>query len=66
MPNHILPHALSIPIIEKLKDKRIVLASNSPRRKEIIRTIVRLSQTGAYCIKVGSLGPTTGCRAFDV
>ncbi|KAF8338587.1 Maf/Ham1 [Amanita rubescens] len=39
MPNHILPHALSIPIIQKLKDKRIVLASNSPRREEILRAI---------------------------
>jgi len=39
MPNHILSHALSIPIIQKLKDKRIVLASNSPRRKEILRAI---------------------------
>ncbi|KAF8690078.1 hypothetical protein AX14_003128 [Amanita brunnescens Koide BX004] len=42
MPNDILPHGLSIPIIKKLKDKRIVLASNNPRRKEILRTIVRL------------------------
>ncbi|KAF8149077.1 inosine triphosphate pyrophosphatase-like protein [Crassisporium funariophilum] len=38
MSKHILPHALSIPAIEKLRGKRIVLASNSPRRKEILRT----------------------------
>ena len=43
MSKHILPHALRVPAIEKLKDKRIVLASNSPRRKEILRTFVRLS-----------------------
>ena len=29
MPNHILPHGPSIPIIKKLKGKHIVLASNS-------------------------------------
>ncbi|KAK2462471.1 hypothetical protein APHAL10511_005441 [Amanita phalloides] len=39
MPNHILPHAFATPAIEKLKNKRIVLASNSPRRKEILRAI---------------------------
>lgn len=38
MPNHILPHALKVPAIEKMRGKRIVLASNSPRRKEILRT----------------------------
>ncbi|KJA25077.1 hypothetical protein HYPSUDRAFT_65027 [Hypholoma sublateritium FD-334 SS-4] len=38
MSKHILPHALRVPAVEKLKDKRIVLASNSPRRKEILRT----------------------------
>ncbi|KIL58294.1 hypothetical protein M378DRAFT_1026250 [Amanita muscaria Koide BX008] len=39
MSNHILPHALSVPAIEKLRGKRIVLASNSPRRKDILRAI---------------------------
>ncbi|KAF5349991.1 hypothetical protein D9756_009223 [Leucocoprinus leucothites] len=38
MSRHILPHALQIPAIKKLKDKRIVLASNSPRRQEILKT----------------------------
>ncbi|KIY70293.1 Maf/Ham1 [Cylindrobasidium torrendii FP15055 ss-10] len=38
MPNHILPHALATPAILKLKDKRVVLASGSPRRKEILNT----------------------------
>jgi len=37
MSKHILPHALKTPAMEKLKDKRIVLASNSPRRKEILQ-----------------------------
>ncbi|KAG6901957.1 hypothetical protein C0995_006186 [Termitomyces sp. Mi166 len=38
MPNHILPNALRLPVIKKLEGKRIVLASNSPRRQEILRT----------------------------
>ncbi|KAG5652182.1 hypothetical protein H0H81_005981 [Sphagnurus paluster] len=38
MSKHILPHALKLPAIDKLKGKRIVLASNSPRRQEILRT----------------------------
>ncbi|KAF8963096.1 Maf-like protein [Flammula alnicola] len=38
MSKHILEHSLRVPAIEKLKGKRIVLASNSPRRKEILRT----------------------------
>ena len=42
MSKHILPHALQVPAIEKLKGKRIVLASNSPRRKDILRTFVRV------------------------
>ncbi|KIK63753.1 hypothetical protein GYMLUDRAFT_450904 [Collybiopsis luxurians FD-317 M1] len=36
---HILPHALPVPAIKKLAGKRIVLASNSPRRRDILRTI---------------------------
>ncbi|KAF8885877.1 inosine triphosphate pyrophosphatase-like protein [Gymnopilus junonius] len=38
MSQHVLSHALRVPALEKLKNKRIVLASNSPRRKEILRT----------------------------
>ncbi|KAG6917857.1 hypothetical protein DXG01_000762 [Tephrocybe rancida] len=38
MSSHILPNALKLPIIKKLAGKRIVLASNSPRRQEILRT----------------------------
>ncbi|KAK7454457.1 hypothetical protein VKT23_011213 [Stygiomarasmius scandens] len=35
---HVLPHALKVPAIKKLVGKRIILASNSPRRKEILQT----------------------------
>ncbi|KAF9522844.1 inosine triphosphate pyrophosphatase-like protein [Crepidotus variabilis] len=38
MSSQILKHALKIPAIEKLKNKKIVLASSSPRRKEILQT----------------------------
>ncbi|RDB25538.1 N-acetylserotonin O-methyltransferase-like protein [Hypsizygus marmoreus] len=38
MSKHILPHALQVPAIKKLAGKRIVLASNSPRRQEILHT----------------------------
>jgi len=41
MATHVLDHALRTTAIEKLKGKRIVLASNSPRRKEILHTLVR-------------------------
>lgn len=37
----ILPHALKVPGLNKLHGKRVVLASNSPRRKEILETFVR-------------------------
>jgi septum formation protein len=33
----VLPHALHIPGINKLAGKRVILASNSPRRKEILQ-----------------------------
>lgn len=41
LPTHncVLPHALRVPSLEKLVGKRVVLASNSPRRKEILRTL---------------------------
>ncbi|KAJ7044099.1 inosine triphosphate pyrophosphatase-like protein [Mycena alexandri] len=34
--SHILPHALQTPAIKKLTGKRIILASASPRRKDIL------------------------------
>lgn len=40
---HILPHALAIPAFNKLAGKRIILASASPRRAEILKTFVRTS-----------------------
>ena len=45
MSSHILPHALRIPAIDKLRGKRIILASKSPRRKEILQTFVRGAAT---------------------
>ncbi|KAJ3728861.1 inosine triphosphate pyrophosphatase-like protein [Lentinula raphanica] len=36
---HILSHALPVPAIKKLAGKRMVLASNSPRRRDILKTI---------------------------
>ena len=42
-PKHqaVLPHALKVPGLVKLSGKRVVLASASPRRKEILATFVR-------------------------
>ncbi|KAF8638966.1 hypothetical protein AX17_001827 [Amanita inopinata Kibby_2008] len=39
MTKHILANALPVPAIKKLKGKRIVLASSSSRRKEILHAI---------------------------
>ncbi|KAH9964733.1 Maf/Ham1 [Lactifluus volemus] len=36
-PSPLLPHALHVPGINKLAGKHVVLASNSPRRKEILQ-----------------------------
>ena len=36
----VLPHALRVPGLTKLTGKRVVLASASPRRREILRTFV--------------------------
>lgn len=35
-----LPTALPLPIFKRLKNKRVVLASASPRRKEILLKVV--------------------------
>lgn len=39
-PNVVLDKALRLPAFEKLKGRRVVLASGSPRRKEILETAV--------------------------
>ncbi|KIP11030.1 hypothetical protein PHLGIDRAFT_28160 [Phlebiopsis gigantea 11061_1 CR5-6] len=41
LPKHncVLPHALRVPALQKLVGKRVILASNSPRRKDILRTV---------------------------
>ncbi|KDQ58961.1 hypothetical protein JAAARDRAFT_205959 [Jaapia argillacea MUCL 33604] len=36
--NCLLPHALKLPGLSKLSGKRVILASNSPRRKQILET----------------------------
>ena len=41
-PAAVLPHALHIPGINKLAGKRVVLASGSPRRREILQIFVCL------------------------
>lgn len=40
--NAVLAHALNTSGVKKLRDKRIVLASASPRRSEILRTLASL------------------------
>lgn len=42
MPDAVLPNALPIPALNKLAGKRIILASASPRRKEILKIFVGL------------------------
>lgn len=39
-PSPVLPTAMPWPIFERLKNKRVVLASSSPRRKDILENIV--------------------------
>ncbi|BEJ11275.1 hypothetical protein CspHIS471_0106970 [Cutaneotrichosporon sp. HIS471] len=38
-PSPVLPTAMTSPIFERLKDKRVVLASGSPRRKDIFENV---------------------------
>ncbi|GBE90088.1 Maf-like protein [Sparassis crispa] len=40
LPEHncVLPHALRLSSLNKLTEKRVILASNSPRRKDILQT----------------------------
>ena len=36
----VLPHALQLPALKKLVGKRVILASASPRRRDILQTFV--------------------------
>lgn len=42
LPDHncVLPHALQLPALKKLVGKRVILASASPRRRDILQTFV--------------------------
>jgi len=44
--NAVLSTALKLPCLNKMHGKRVILASNSPRRREILKTYVRLL---VYC-----------------
>lgn len=50
LPEHncVLPHALKLPALEKLIGKRVVLASNSPRRKDILAAVVSFFRDRAF------------------
>jgi hypothetical protein len=48
----VLPTALQIPAMNKLAGKRVILASASPRRREILKTFV-----GHHLIRVPNLSP---------
>lgn len=70
LPEHncVLPHALRVPSLQKLVGKRVVLASNSPRRKEILQifvgcfTEIRAMEAHASV----EAGPCPGDRPFDI
>lgn len=48
----LLPNHLDLPSIKELSGKRVILASNSPRRKDILATIVRPIVLGALGLSV--------------
>lgn len=39
------PFPLDIPVLNQLRGKRVILASQSPRRKQIISTVIRFFAT---------------------
>lgn len=41
----VMSHALKVPGLNKLHGKRVILASASPRRKQILETFVRIIHT---------------------
>lgn len=36
-PSPVLPHALKLPILDALQHRRVILASSSPRRRDILK-----------------------------
>lgn len=69
LPKHnpVLAYALQIPALQKLVGKRVILASNSPRRREILQTFVRSSDMRCPSKQQAadfSIGACTGGRAF--
>lgn len=42
-PSPVTENAMPWPIFQRLKDKRVVLASGSPRRRDIFENVVRSS-----------------------
>jgi len=59
-PTAVLPHALHIPGINKLAGKRVILASGSPRRKDILQVFVRLMSLGIAVLLISSLAARAG------
>jgi septum formation protein len=62
MPDHVLPNALQVPAIKKLSGKRIVLASNSPRRKEIFSNILVSPGTSRLSAVTDTLATRKGLK----
>jgi len=58
-PSVVLPHALPLPIFKRLQHRRVVLASSSPRRKDILETAVR---PGVSYVRSVLLIPYKGLR----
>ena len=59
LPDHncVLSHALQLPALKKLVGKRVILASASPRRRDILQTFV-----GTVASR-GFVGLLTACWA---
>lgn len=63
----LLPHVIKTPSIKKLEGKRVVLASSSPRRKDILQTFVRRSiARNIYLTYAFDIGIGTRDNTIDV